>query len=250
MSAAGMSDAGTSDDKPKVQPQLHVFYGGTFDPVHDGHLAIARAARERLQADIRLMPADDPPHRPPPGASAADRAQMLRLAIADEPGLRLDLREFERGGRSYSVDTLHALRAELGPDAPIALLLGADSFLDLPQWKSWRELFALAHFVVASRPGSPLDAPPPAALEAQLQGREVVDAELLRSTSCGRVLFLDQSLHGQSATRIRQRIASGLPWQDMLPAAVVGYIAVHGLYGAGPDGDGSAREGDPAVIRP
>ena len=102
-----------------------ILYGGTFDPVHNGHLAIARAAWQRLGSPVRMMPAADPPHRPPPGASAQDRAEMLALAVADEPGLCVDRRELERTGRSYTVDTLRALRAD-EPDLPVAMLLGAD----------------------------------------------------------------------------------------------------------------------------
>ena len=215
-----------------THPDLQVFYGGTFDPVHDGHIAIARAARDALQADIRMMPAADPPHRPPPGATATDRAAMLRLAIADEPGLLLDLRELERGGRSYSIDTLQALRAGLGNDVPVALLLGADSFLDLPLWKDWRELFALAHFIVARRPGSPLDAPLPPELARELRGRQVDTRQPLQETPCGKVFILGQPLHAQSATEIRHRIAAGLPWRDAVPAAVADYILANGLYGA------------------
>ena len=153
-------------------PGLLVLYGGTFDPVHNGHLAIARAAREALGVDIHLVPAADPPHRPPPGAAAEDRVAMLHLALADQPGLQPDLRELERHAidatrRSYSVDTLRELRAERGAAAPIALLVGADSFVGLPTWKCWRELFDLAHFVVASRAGSPLDGDlPPLLAEA------------------------------------------------------------------------------------
>src|SRR5690606_12349754 len=119
---------------------LHVLYGGTFDPVHAGHLAIARAAHDTLGVPVHLMPAADPPHRPPPGATAAQRVAMLELALEGEPGLRLGLRELARTGRSWSVDTLRGLRAEIGDAAPVALLVGADSFAGLPSWKSWREL--------------------------------------------------------------------------------------------------------------
>ncbi|MFC7300775.1 nicotinate-nucleotide adenylyltransferase [Cognatiluteimonas weifangensis] len=219
-------------------PGLRVLYGGTFDPVHNGHLAIARAARTALQAEIHLMPAADPPHRPPPGAAAGDRAAMLQLALAGEPGLRLDLRELQRGGRSYSVDTLRGLRGELGAQAPIALLLGADSFLGLPAWKAWRELFGLAHFVVASRAGAPLDAELPPALAAMLQDRVVAAADALRAHPAGRVLYLRQPLHAQSASDIRARIAGGRPWRHLLPAAVADYIRARGLYapGAGVNG--------------
>lgn len=214
-------------------PGLRVLYGGTFDPVHNGHLAIARAAHAALQAEIHLMPAADPPHRPPPGAAAGDRAAMLRLALAGESGLRLDLRELQRGGRSYSVDTLRGLRGELGAQVPIALLLGADSFLGLPGWKAWRELFGLAHFVVASRAGAPLDAELPPALAAMLQDRVVAAADALHRYPAGRVLYLRQPLHAQSASDIRARIAGGRPWRHLLPAAVADYIRARGLYASG-----------------
>ena len=217
-------------------PGLFVLYGGTFDPVHNGHIAIARDARDALDADIHLVPAADPPHRPPPGAAAGDRVAMLKLALADEPGLLPDLRELRRHAvdgarRSYSVDTLRGLRAELGAEAPIALLVGADSFIGLPTWKSWRDLFDLAHFVVASRAGSPLDAELPPLLAEALQGREAKSPDPLRGQPAGRVLYLRQPLHAQSATDIRHRIAAGLPWGGLVPPAVADYIHCHGLYG-------------------
>src|SRR5690606_18972130 len=121
-----------------------VLYGGTFDPVHEGHLAVARFARDALAATVHFMPAADPPHRPAPGANAAQRVEMLRLALADEPGLGLDLRELACREPSWTVETLRRLRDEIGQDAPVALLVGADSFLDLPRWREWRELFDLA----------------------------------------------------------------------------------------------------------
>lgn len=125
---------------------LRIHYGGTFDPVHLGHLAIARAARDQLQVAVRLLPAADPPHRAAPGADAGQRAHMLALAIGDEPGLLLDLRELERSARqpgvpSYTVDTLRELRAELGPHQPLAWLVGADSLLGLTGWHDWEALF-------------------------------------------------------------------------------------------------------------
>ncbi|HVK51732.1 MAG TPA: nicotinate-nucleotide adenylyltransferase, partial [Pseudoxanthomonas sp.] len=155
---------------------LHLYYGGTFDPVHNGHLAIARAARDELGTPVHLMPAADPPHRAPPGANALQRAHMLDLAVAGQAGLRVDRRELLRAqrqpqARSYTVDTLHELRGELGADAAIALLVGADSLVALTTWKSWRALFGLAHFVVAERPGSSLDAGLPAELQAELLRR-------------------------------------------------------------------------------
>lgn len=209
---------------------LRVYYGGTFDPVHDGHLAIARAARDTLDATIRLMPAADPPHRAPPGANAAQRARMLDLAVAGEPRLLVDIRELARAGRSYTVETLRELRREIGDAAPVALLVGADSFLDLPQWREWQALFDLAHFVVAQRPGSPLEQGLAPELAALVAGRDAADAAALRAAPAGRVLRLNQPLHAESASEVRQRIAAGQPWQDLVPAPVAVYIERHGLY--------------------
>lgn len=217
-------------------PELFVLYGGTFDPVHNGHIAIARAAHAALGSEIHMVPAADPPHRPPPGAAAEHRAAMLQRAVAAESGLVPDLRELRRHAiddtrRSYSVDTLRELRAERGADAPIALLVGADSFIGLPTWKCWRELFDLAHFVVASRAGSPLDAELPPLLSAAMQGREASSPDSLHGQPAGRVLYLRQPLQAQSATDIRHRIAAGLPWRGLVPPAVADYIRGHGLYG-------------------
>ena len=155
---------------------LRLFYGGTFDPIHNGHLAIARAARDALCVTVRLMPAADPPHRAPPGASAAQRAHLLDLAVKGERGLCVDRRELRRAARlpasrSYTVDTLRELRMELGDAAPLALLIGADSLLGLPGWHEWRALFGLAHFVVADRPGNLLDAGLPPELADALASR-------------------------------------------------------------------------------
>lgn len=212
---------------------LVVLYGGTFDPVHNGHLAVARSARDTLATTIRLMPAPDPPHRAVPGASAMHRARMLDLAVAGEPGLVVDRREFARQTRSFSIDTLREVRAELGPQAPVALLVGADSFIQLPAWKDWRALFGLAHFVVADRPENSLDARLPPELGEIAAGRWADASDDLRAAPAGKLLRLRQPLRPESATRIRQRIADGRPWRDLVPAAVAEYIDRHGLYARG-----------------
>lgn len=207
---------------------LVVFYGGTFDPIHDGHLAVARAARDALAAQVRLMPAADPPHRAAPGADAAQRAHMLDLAVADEAGLVVDRRELQREGRSYTVETLREARGEFGPDRPLALLVGADSFLDLPKWREWQALFGLAHFVVAERPGSPLD---DGRIEVIAPGRETADPAELAQAPAGHVYRLKQPLHAESASQVRQLIADGQPWDEFVPAPVAAYIRACGLYG-------------------
>jgi nicotinate-nucleotide adenylyltransferase len=216
---------------------FRVFYGGTFDPVHNGHLAIAGAARDALGVDISFLPAADPPHRPAPGASAVHRVAMLQLAMAGVPGLRLDLREIDQHARdssrrSWSIDTLRELRAELGPEASIAWLLGADSFTSLPGWKCWRDLFELTHFVVAERMGSALDEAIAPELAKMLEGRWVHDVAALRGTPTGLVLHLQQPLQAHSATELRDRIQQGMPWRQLLPPAVADYIVANNLYGS------------------
>lgn len=212
---------------------LLVLYGGTFDPVHNGHLAVARRARDALAAQVHLMPAADPPHKGPTHADAEQRAAMLALAIGDEPDLCVDRRELRREGPSYSIDTLRELRAEIGDRAPVALLVGADSFIGLPTWKSWRELFDYTHFVVAERPGNGIESELPAELSQQTEGRWTDAASDLHDHPAGRVMRLRQPLRPESASDIRRRIRAGEPWQDQVAPAVAAYIARNGLYAGG-----------------
>ncbi|MCC5043032.1 nicotinate-nucleotide adenylyltransferase [Xanthomonas campestris] len=220
---------------PDSRPKLHLYYGGTFDPIHRGHLAIACAARDALGAQVHLVPAADPPHRPAPGATAAQRTRMLELALADLPGLLLDTREVRRaaqgGAPSYTVDTLHEVRAQLGPAKPIAWLLGADAFVGLPGWHEWTELFGLAHLVIAARPGTALDLADAPVLAQAVQGRWATDARDLLTAPAGRLWRLPHPLRGESASAVRSRIAAGGQWQDLVPSAVAAFIAEEGLYG-------------------
>lgn len=209
---------------------LQVLYGGTFDPVHNGHLAVACNARDRLRAVIRMMPAADPPHKGPTHASAMQRAQMLQLAIADQSGLVLDRRELERRGASYTVDTLQALRACVGEHAPWAILIGADSFMSLPTWKQWRSLFDLAHIVVAARPGSPIDIDLSEPLADMVRQRWVSDPAALSIKPSGAVFRLDQTRASESASQVRRLIADSGSWQQLVPPTVAEYIMQQGLY--------------------
>ena len=217
---------------------LLVFHGGTFDPVHCGHLAVAEAARDLLGTTVRLLPSADPPHRPPTAASARQRADMLSLAVEGRRGLRVDLRELDRGVPSRTIDTLHAVRATAGEDCPIAFVLGADSFLGLPSWKGWPALVDEAHWVVAGRGGHLLDHADAVLVEA-VADRWSDDADRLRETRGGRVLRLEQPLHPASASLIRTLVAAGEPaWKNLVPDAVAAYIDHHRLYMA--SGAGSA----------
>jgi nicotinate-nucleotide adenylyltransferase len=210
---------------------LLVLYGGTFDPIHNGHLAIARLVRDTVQASVHLMPSADPPHRSRPGATAAQRARMLDLAVAGEPGLHVDRRELAREARSYTFHTLTALREGDDERRPVALVIGADSFLGLPTWHQWQALFGLCHFIVAERPGHDLEAPWPPALVPAVEGRLTTDPGALRHAPAGDVLRLRHPLRPESATAIREAIARGdASWRGWVPPAVAAYIDRDGLY--------------------
>jgi len=210
--------------------------GGTFDPVHLGHLGLADDARRALGiAEVRLVPAGDPPHRPPPGASAAHRLAMLRLAIERHPGLAIDDRELRRRGKSYTALTLDELRAE-DPVRPLILILGADAFRGLPTWHRWQDLLVLAHVAVAARPGDPFDAALPDALVAPWRDRRTTDAGDLESSPAGRILVVPIVPREISASAIRAALSRGgsdaQSVRALLPPAVWDYISLHRLYAA------------------
>jgi len=201
-------------------------FGGTFDPIHFGHLRPAQEAMQILElAELRIIPAAVSPHRPPPQASAAQRLAMVELAIRDLPGFRVDDRELQRGGLSYTVLTLELLRAEFG-STPLCLLIGADQFRNFETWHRWREIPELAHLVVLNRPGEKAGALPAWAREC-----ECADVHDLRKAPAGRLAFLAVRPQDISATRIRAAIAREESVQGLLPEAVLDYIRINQLYG-------------------
>lgn len=192
-------------------------FGGTFDPIHLGHLSVAWEAAELLDAEVRLMPASIPPHRPPPIASAAQRVAMLRAALRGQSRLTLDTRELDRSGPSYTVDTLRELRAEQG-DRPLVLLLGADAFAGLPAWHRWRELFEVAHVGVLSRPD--VASTLPDALEREVATRRVAGPAGLKRLPAGKLVELAVTPLVISATRIRELLGAGRDPRYLLPAGL------------------------------
>ncbi|QEE24065.1 nicotinate-nucleotide adenylyltransferase [Rhodanobacter glycinis] len=192
--------------------------GGTFDPVHIGHLNAAWEAAELLDAEVRLMPANVPPHRPPPVASAEQRVAMLRAALQGQSRLSLDTRELQREGPSYTVDTLVELRAEQG-DRPLVLLLGEDAFAGLPSWHRWHELFELAHMGVLTRPG--VEPTWPAGLAEAISGRLTTDPQGIRATHAGRVVLMPITPLEISATRVRELLAAGQQPRYLLPVELL-----------------------------
>ncbi len=204
-------------------------FGGTFDPVHYGHLRIATELAEALELnEVRMLPSAQPPHREAPQVSAVQRCEMLALALEGDARLQLDERELRRAGPSYMVDTLDELRAELGSERPLYLMLGSDAFLGLPGWYHWRELFALAHIVVAERPGWDDGAmPEELAIEAQ---RRRVDSPQGLAGEAGGLLFLPLSRLAIAASDIRARITAGRTIRYLTPEPVRRYIEEQGLY--------------------
>lgn len=208
--------------------------GGTFDPVHYGHLRLADDVRRAFGlSEVRLVAAGDPPHRGGPSAPAADRLAMLRLAVREFPGLTVDDREVERAGKSYTVMTLEELRRE-NAARPLLLIVGADAFLGLPTWHRWRELFGLAHIVVVARPGVRLADELPPELAAAWKARYTSDPSVLYSRPCGAIFEQAIAPNPISATMIRAQLARGSEGRKavsgLLPPAVLAYIDQHRLY--------------------
>jgi nicotinate-nucleotide adenylyltransferase len=207
--------------------------GGTFDPIHYGHLRLAEEILELADLkQIRFIPTGTPPHRDVPQVSAQHRSAMVQLAIADQPAFVLDGREVKRITLCYTVDTLRELRTELGAAQPLCLLMGGDAFLQLHTWHEWEQLFELAHIVVGYRPGFTLEerihtATP--ALRQHYQQRLCAAAALSQQPAGGVVELAIPKLE-ISATLIRSRVAENRSIRYLLPNAVADYIHQHHLY--------------------
>jgi nicotinate-nucleotide adenylyltransferase len=203
-------------------------FGGTFDPVHFGHLRPLLEVKQYLALEeIRLIPCFIPPHRDTPGADAEQRLAMLELGIADTPGFVIDRRELERGGLSYTVDTLRSLRDEIG-DGPLCLILGLDAFIDLDSWHEWQALIELAHIVVMWRPGTVLPKTGPVA--ELVEARQALDPAELTQQSAGKVLFQSVTQLDITATTIREDLAHGRDVKFLMPESVRHYIEANELY--------------------
>jgi nicotinate-nucleotide adenylyltransferase len=193
-------------------------FGGTFDPIHCGHLRTAFELWQELKlAEVRFLPAGNPPHRDQIYANAEERLRMVRAAVADQPGFVVDDREVRREGMSYSVDTLIELRAEY-PARSLCLLLGMDAFLGLPHWHRWRELLTLAHIVVAHRPG--WKAPERGPLGELLVDHGTGTARDLHERPAGRVYVRAVTQLEISSTELRALLAAGRDPHYLVPDQV------------------------------
>lgn len=206
-------------------------FGGTFDPVHFGHLRAALEARRQLGlARLRLLPAGNPPHRSGTFASAEDRLAMLRLSAGSFDGFEVDDREIRRDGYSYMVDTLQEISVE-SPGRPLLLLVGQDAANALDSWHQWRRLFDLSHLVILRRPGS--EATGSRDVLRVLDERRVTDRRALFETAAGAVYSLEVTPLDISSTGIRAECAAGYSPRYLLPDPVLDYIERHGLYRPG-----------------
>lgn len=196
--------------------------GGTFDPIHNGHLAAATAAQQALDLDaITLIPSHVPPHRRDPvGASSEHRYAMAALAAADRPGWSASRIEIDRDGASYTYDTLVRLRETVSVGAQYFFILGADAFAEIASWSRYPAVLDLAHFVVVSRPGITLDS---------LRER-VPSAFNKRPSGETRVILVEATTPDISATDVRRRVKSGEAIDGLVPDAVASYIQTHRLY--------------------
>lgn len=202
--------------------------GGMFDPVHRGHILAAEAVLNALDLDeLRLVPCKLPNHRHPAAAQVQDRLNMLQLASGHNPRLRVDDRECQRAGVSYTVDTLASLRAEY-PSATFVLLTGADAFAGLLKWHRWWDLFELAHLCVVNRPA--LHIPPPPELNQELQRRGVETAEQLFRCMHGKIFVYNLLDADISSTQIRHMLQQSCDLSGKITQEVLNYIRDKSLY--------------------
>ncbi|MEM1080281.1 MAG: nicotinate-nucleotide adenylyltransferase [Pseudomonadota bacterium] len=203
-------------------------FGGTFDPVHYGHLRAAAEVAEQLGvSDFRLLPAGQPPHRASTWAAARHRMAMLELALAPHADLSVDDREVQRSGPSYMVDTLRSIRAEAG-DLPLLLCVGQDAANHLDGWHEWRQLPALAHLVIMTRPHS--EPSYSSALAEVFEACQECAPEQLMNSPAGRVCRVEVTRLAISSTTIRRQLSDSRDPRFLLPSTVLAYIRKHGLY--------------------
>ncbi len=204
-------------------------FGGTFDPIHCGHLRSALELSERLElAQLRLMPCATPPHRQSTDCTAPQRAAMVELAVAGESRLVCDTRELQRSGPSYTIDSLIELRQELGEQTSLSLIMGCDALLDIGSWHRWKEILDWAHVVVIARPGWQLPEHGPVA--QWIEDNRLSAADGIKQRAAGGILIEELRPLTISSTEIRAMLGSGRSVRYLMPESVLDYIEQHRLY--------------------
>ncbi len=223
---------GSSPNDPLAGTGPLVLLGGTFDPIHFGHLRAGEEVRAAVGAErLVLVPCGDPPHRPDPHTSAGHRLAMTRAAVEGEDTVAVLDWEVRSEGPSYTVRTLAWLRERLG-DRPILIIVGTDAFSQLHHWHQWERLLEMAHIAAVRRPGNPLEALDPPLAEA-LAARWVEEPAAFREAPAGRVRVFDVTRLDISATAIRSMVAAGGSPRFLVPKTVEDYLAAHELYRQG-----------------
>ena len=205
--------------------------GGSFDPVHKGHVALARQLADAAGlSEVRFVIASAPPHRTALVASAPLRLRMLTAAVEGIPGFSVEECELGPSATGYTVDTLEIL-GRANPGRTLCWMMGFDSFLTLPTWRRWRSIFVLAHLLVGARAGH--QAGPPASLKAEIESRSVADHRELRASKAGRIMICRKPVEGVSSSRVRRAARSGDLAQDLIPSTVARIITDTGAYAGG-----------------
>ena len=206
-------------------------FGGTFDPIHYGHLRSAWEVYQALRLqEVRMIPSHLPPHRGSPQVPSDVRANLVAAALEGQTALKLDTRELQREGPSYTVDTLLSLRAELGDAVPLCLIVGSDAFFALETWHQWRRLFELAHIVVMHRAGARMRVTPGSALSDEVTARQTLHSEDLHRRAAGHLYVQAVTALSISASEIRALVRQGHSPQYLVPNQVLNLIKLHRLY--------------------
>jgi len=213
--------------------QLIGILGGTFDPIHNGHVRLALEAQEQLKLhQVRLIPVNIPPHRSIPVVSTEHRLAMMQLAIDNEPTLSLDLRELESEEISFTINTLKALRQEFTDDA-LCLIVGIDAFNKIDSWKDWQDLLDYAHIIVANRPDSLANKPTKdisPELQRWIEKHQITDHTQLKNNLSGNIVFINIPMLDISSSMIRQLNSEQKTLEDLLPNTIQTYIKDNHLY--------------------
>jgi nicotinate-nucleotide adenylyltransferase len=206
--------------------------GGTFNPIHFGHLRIAQELADSLKlSEVRFIPAANPPHKATPTVSAKHRAAMVQLAISDNPLFKLDTRELDRAGASYTIDTLISLQNELGKNVSICLMMGSDAFTKLDSWHRWDELLNFCHIILVQRPNAKSEKLSER-MTKFLSDHYTENMYDLAEKTAGYIHMQAITAQDISATKIRRNLTEGASNKYLLPDAVLTYIAQHQLYSA------------------
>ena len=207
--------------------------GGTFNPIHFGHLRMAQELAESLSLDeVRFIPSANPPHKPAPAVSAEHRAEMVKLGITNNPVFKFDDRELHRVGASYTVDTLQSLRDELGDKVSLILFMGSDAFTQFHTWHRWQDIITLCHIALVQRPLAAKTEPLPKVLDTFLHNHYTENADDLREISAGYVTMQAITALDISSTAIRNGLQLKKSARYLMPDNVIDYLEIRQLYSA------------------